>query len=141
MFEIYTGIENGLVLKNQVHDIGVSGLLKRAQDRKKDVIVKQYSADALPKHLSNPDFYFRKFEQAIDMENIKAESDSEKTQPEPTVEEVDEQLKNQVDIKIKNLNTYLDLMNETLEEIEGALKKDLKSTVQYFKRVNKNSQK
>ena len=81
MFEIYTGIENGLVLKNQVHDIGVSGLLKRAQDRKKDVIVKQYSADALPKHLSNPDFYFRKFEQAIDMENIKAESDSEKTQP------------------------------------------------------------
>lgn len=40
MFEIYTGIENGLVLKNQVHDIGVSGLLKRAQDRKKDVIVK-----------------------------------------------------------------------------------------------------
>ena len=141
MFEIYTGIENGLVLKNQVHDIGVSGLLKRAQDRKKDVIVKQYSADALPKHLSNPDFYFRKFEQAIDMENIKAESDSEKTQPEPTVEEVDEQLKNQVDIKIKNLNTYLDLMNETLEEIEGALKKDLKSTVQYFKRVNKNTQK
>ena len=54
---------------------------------------------------------------------------------------MDEQLKNQVDIKIKNLNTYLDLMNETLEEIEGALKKDLKSTVQYFKRVNKNSQK
>jgi len=78
MFELYTGIENGLVIKNQVHDIGVSGLLKRAQDRK-DVVVKRYTVDNLPKHLSNPDFYFRKFEQAIDMENIKAESDSEKT--------------------------------------------------------------
>lgn len=41
--------------------MGVSGLLKREKDRK-DVIVKRYTVDYLPKHLSNPDFYFRKFE-------------------------------------------------------------------------------
>ena len=75
------------------------------------------------------------------MDNIQAESDSEKTQPNPTVDEVDQQLKNQVDIKIKNLNTYIDTMNETLEVIRGALEKDLKISLQFFKKVNKTSQK
>jgi len=85
MFEIYTGIENGLVLKSQVHEIGVSGLLKRAEDRK-EVVVKRYTDDHMPRHLSNPDFYFRKFEQCIDMQNIAAESDTEKTPPDLTVD-------------------------------------------------------
>ena len=68
--------------------MGVSGFLKRAQDRK-DVVVKRYTVNYLPKHLSNPDFYFRKFESCIDMENIKAESDSEITKRDETIEEID----------------------------------------------------
>ncbi len=42
-------------------------------------MVKRYTDVYMPKHLSNPDFYFRKFESCIDVENIKAESDGERT--------------------------------------------------------------
>lgn len=64
--------------------MGISGLLLRSEDRK-DVQVKHYCQDFLPKHLSNPDFYFRKFETCIKMENIQAESESEMTKPKITV--------------------------------------------------------
>lgn len=93
----------------------------------------------LPKHLSNPDYYFRKFESCIDMENIKAESDSEKTYRDQTIEEIDQQLKNQIDNKIRNLNTRLDTMNDALSTITTALQNDLKASVQFFNKVNKSA--
>lgn len=139
VFEYYTGIETGLVLKNQVQELNVSVIRVRAEDRK-EVDVRKYTEEEMPRHLSNPDYYFRKFEAAINMQNLELESESEKNPVKQTIQDADSVLKQLVDKKIVNLNIYMDALNEALTGVTASLQNDLGNAVQFFKKINKLGQ-
>ena len=47
---------------------------------KKDIFVREYSDTILPKFLSDPDWFLKKYESRLSIESLKEESDSEKKQ-------------------------------------------------------------
>ena len=45
---------------------------------KKDIFIREYSDTILPKFLSDPDWFLKKYESRLSIESLKEESDSEK---------------------------------------------------------------
>ena len=87
------------------------------KSNKKDILVREYSDSVLPKFLSDPDWFLKKYESRISKQSLEDESDSEKKQM-FNMDDMEEQNTKALQISIKNLSTHMEIINEYLRKIK-----------------------
>ena len=106
---------------------------------KKDIIVREYSDSILPKFLSDPDWFLKKYESRISTESLKEESDSEKKLM-FNMDDMEEQNTTALKISIRNLDKHMEIINKYLKNIKMALDVSMTSGCNFLKAINQRGE-
>ena len=115
------------------HGYEPDDVMKKAN--KKDIILREYSDNVLPKFLSDPDWFLKKKESRIIEQQLADESDSEKKHM-FNMDDMEEQNTRHLQISIKNLSMHMDIINEYLKKIKKALDFSMHSGCNFLKDIN-----
>jgi len=110
------------------------------KSNKKDIIVREYSDNVLPKFLSDPNWFLKKLESRISEKSLQDESDSEKKQM-FNMDDMEDSNTKALQISIKNLSTHMDIINDYLKKIKIALDFSMKSGYDFLKQINTRGEK